>query len=137
MGYEVLDHTADLELRAWGESAEEALAEAARGLFAQLCDPASVKEQTAFAVEARGADPAERAVHFLQEALAAWHLHRLLLTRFEVAPIEGDVVRGVGFGETYDPGRHEIFGELKAVTYHRASLTPGEGVWWVNVVVDL
>lgn len=137
MGYRVLDHTADLELRAWSETAEGALAEAARGLFAQICEPTGVRERTTFSVEARGADAAERTVHFLQEALAAWHLRRLLLSRFEVAPLEGEVVRAVGHGEAYDPARHEIQGELKAVTYHRASLAPRAGLWFVNVVVDI
>ena len=137
-GYRVLDHTADLALESFAPTPEAALAEAARGLCAQLCDPATVAERRAVALEARGADPETRLVHFLQEALAAWHLERMLLARFEVEPLAGDVVRGRGFGEPFDPARHEILGELKAVTYHQARFAHGaDGLWRAFFVVDI
>lgn len=137
MGYRLLEHTADLAIEAWGATPEEALAEAARALFAELCDLKRVQETTTVTFEARGGDDVECAVHLLQEALAAWNLDRLLLRRFRVERCEGRRVRAVAWGEPFDPGRHEVRCEMKAVTYHQAAFGPGKGGWRVRFIVDL
>jgi SHS2 domain-containing protein len=138
-GYRVLEHTADTGIEAWGPTPEAALEQAAVGLFAQLCEPGSVQERRSVTFSAHGPDDDTRAVHFLQEALAHWHLDRMVFVRFEVEPLSGEEVRARGFGEVYDPARHEILGELKAVTYHHAFFgksSDGER-WVVRVVIDI
>jgi SHS2 domain-containing protein len=136
-GARLFDHTADVGIEAWGPTLEAALAAAAREMFTYLCDVARVEERIEVALEARGADDAERAVHFLQEALAAWHGRRLLLARFEVEPVRGEVVRGRARGEAFDPARHEVYGEVKAVTYHQARVEREGSRHRIEVVLDI
>lgn len=136
-GFRIFEHTADTGVEAWGATREDALAAAARGLFSLLCDLDSVRAMQKIAFEARGADDVERVVHFLQEALAAWNLRRILLCDFSVEPFAGDLVRGNASGEPYDPGRHEIRGEIKAVTYHLAEVRRLDDAWRIRFIVDI
>ena len=40
-------------------------------------------------------------------------------------------------GETYDPSRHEIRTEVKAVTYHQLKIALEGGKWVGRVILDL
>ena len=44
VGYELVDHTADIGLRVWGPTPEDVFEEAGRGLFSLVCDPLHVGE---------------------------------------------------------------------------------------------
>jgi SHS2 domain-containing protein len=46
-------------------------------------------------------------------------------------------VRGSLTGEPYDPGRHEIKVEIKAVTYHQLTIKQEGGQWVGRVIVDI
>jgi SHS2 domain-containing protein len=136
-GFRIFDHTADVGIESWGPTPESALCEAAAGLYSLLCEPASIEERCEVAVAASGADRESLAIHFLQEALAAWHLRHLLLRRFEIDELTGGSVRARGFGEPYEPSRHQIQGELKAVTYHAAAFERRGERWVVTCIVDI
>jgi SHS2 domain-containing protein len=46
-------------------------------------------------------------------------------------------VRGSLTGEPYDPARHEIKVEIKAVTYHQLTIKQEGGQWVGRVIVDI
>ena len=58
VGYELVDHTADIGVRLWGPTAEEVFEQAALALFSLVCDPLHVdqRETVEVSLEAEAMD---------------------------------------------------------------------------------
>ena len=51
-GYEFLDHTADVQIHAWGKDLKESFEQAAKAMFAYMTDLDTVEEQGTHIIEA-------------------------------------------------------------------------------------
>jgi len=45
VGFELVEHTADIGVRAWGRTREDVFREAARGMLSLVCDPREIGER--------------------------------------------------------------------------------------------
>jgi SHS2 domain-containing protein len=136
--YENLPHTADAAVRVRGESWEDLLEKSARAFYDVMTDERRVgpgTEERTVAVE--GADHEEVLVAWLGEFLYFYEVHRLLFGGIAFEEATGERVRARLQGEAFDPERHEIKTEIKAVTYHGLSVRQEEGEWVAEVVFDL
>lgn len=115
--YILVDHTADMMVRAFGETLEECYANAGYALFDQTVDLSGIgtSEETEFRVS--GIDDEDRLYSLLSELLFIEDCDNLILKEIEVE-FDGDDVVCRGRGETLDRSRHRIRSEIKAVTYH-------------------
>ena len=115
--YILVDHTADMMVRAFGDTLEECFGNAAYALFDQTVDLSDIgtSEETEFRVT--GIDDEDRLYSFLSELLFIEDCDNLILKEFEVS-FDGDDVVCRARGETLDRTRHRVRSEVKAVTYH-------------------
>jgi SHS2 domain-containing protein len=67
LGYEVVDHTADKAVRAWGDTLEALFTASARGMFAISLDLSRVESVGVEEIEVTGADLQDLLVRFLSE----------------------------------------------------------------------
>jgi SHS2 domain-containing protein len=137
MTFEIFDHTADLGLRIEAATREELLEEAGRALFTVIAgslrsiDP---RESREFAIAAESDD--YLLFDWLSELLALFEAERFLACRFEA---RGGVssVEGRAWGEPYDPARHPLEHEVKAVTYHGLVVERIGNRYRAEVIVDI
>ncbi|MHC5004730.1 MAG: archease [Planctomycetota bacterium] len=135
--YEVFEHTADVGLRIRADSFEGLLVDAAHGLFSLICERIDdVRPDQAVSVRIDGEDPAYLLFDWLNELLYLFDTRRLLLSRFELA-VDGTGIRATAFGEPWDPARHRLEHEVKAITYHGLEARPADGGWEGAVIVDI
>lgn len=135
--YEIFEHTADVGIRARGDTLGALCREAARGLYSLLIEnPEAVRPAAQRSVRVGGSDPALLLFDWLSELLYLFETEHFLGARFEVS-IAGGELRGVVAGETLDTARHGPGVEVKAVTYHRLCVAGGENGWEASVVVDV
>ncbi len=115
--YILVDHTADMMVRAFGDTLEECFGNAAYALFDQTVDLSDIgtSEETEFRVT--GIDDEDRLYSFLSELLFIEDCDNLILKEFDVS-FDGDDVVCRARGETLDRTRHRVRSEVKAVTYH-------------------
>jgi SHS2 domain-containing protein len=135
--YEIQEHTADLGVRVTAATLAELLAEAARGLTAVIAgDPGQIRPLTTETFSIDGTDPAWLLRDWVAEVLAAFELRRMLFRDFDVA-VDAAGARATARGERYDPERHVLAHEIKAVTAHeldaRRTPTGWEGFFIVDV----
>jgi len=131
------DHTADVGLRIEAPTLPALFEEAARALTALLVEePEAVVPREAIRVALEADDPADLLVDWLHALLVAFELRRLVFARFEVELCDG-ALGAVATGEAFDPARHRVAHEVKAITYHRRSLRQGPAGWVAEVVVDV
>ncbi len=132
--YRVLDHDADILLEVYGASMEELFQNAAGALVSFIADPESVTPSTVREIAAEG--NGELLVNFLNEILYLWGTERFIPSDASVtfgAPGLKATIRG----ETFDESKHIIKKELKAVTYHKFSITEEGGVFKATILIDV
>lgn len=132
--FEELEHTADVGIRAYGESLEELFANAAAGMFSLITDVASVRAVGEYEVRVEARDPKALLFDFLSELLFLHQTEKVLLSEFDVDVGPGSARARVR-GERIDRSRHPLHKDVKAVTYHAMILDPGEGV--AQVIFDI
>ncbi|MCE5265810.1 MAG: archease [Deltaproteobacteria bacterium] len=138
MAYRVFDHTADLGIEVTAATLEELYAEAAHALFALLTDLRSVRAGQSRAVEVEGENPTDLLINFLREVLYAWNGEGFLMKRCSIREVTPARITAVLTGEKFDPARHRIVREIKAVTYHRSELRQTtDGGYAAQVVFDI
>ncbi|XP_041871342.1 protein archease isoform X2 [Corvus hawaiiensis] len=89
--YEYLDHTADVQLHAWGDTLEEAFEQCVMAMFGYMTDTGTVEPVDTVEVEAEGHDMLSLLFHFLDEWLYKFSADEFFIPR---------VGRRVFFGQT-------------------------------------
>ena len=123
MGYERLEHTADIMVRCTGDTLEECFASAAYALSDQMIDAALVEERMSFDIDVSGDTLEDRLFAYLYEVLFIMDAETAALCRFTVS-FDGDRVIGKAFGEPLDLKKHHPKTGIKAVTYHQMRIDP-------------
>ncbi len=137
--YRILPHTADGKFRACGRTLEEAFGNAALALASLMWDWRRVEPRIRHRVHVDGRDREQLLVKFLGEIVFLFDARRFLLGRVDEIRIRpgsgGFVLEAVLAGETLS-SRHELIGDVKAVTYHDLRIEE-RGGFTVQVVVDM
>jgi SHS2 domain-containing protein len=140
MGFEYLDHTADIGVRGIGETVEGAFCEAARAMFNLMVDLSEVIPQGSIQVTAEAQRLDLLLVEWLSALLVKKDLAGLVLSRFHVdirTTKDGFSLRGEGWGEPLDLERHHPKTEVKGVTYAGLRVSQEGGRWLAQCVVDI
>jgi SHS2 domain-containing protein len=138
--FRYLEHTADAKFQAFGASLEEAFGNAALALVNLMWDPAVVPADRSHPVEVEGSDLKQLLLNYLEEVLFLLDSRGFLLRtvddlRIQTAP-PGYRLSGVFRGGQAGRGS-EIYGDVKAVTYHEMEVVSSRDRWSVQVVVDM
>lgn len=135
--YEIFEHTADLGVRVQAESLAAALADAARGLTAVITgDVSQIREAAEESFTVAGTDPVWLLYDWLGELLAAFDLRRMLFSGFTVE-VTPHGLTATARGERYDPERHLLAHEVKAVTQHELAVHETPRGWEATFIVDI
>ncbi|XP_072465925.1 protein archease isoform X2 [Notamacropus eugenii] len=115
-----LDHTADVQLHAWGDTLEEAFEQCAMAMFGYMTDTGTVEPLQTVEVEAEGHDLQSLLFHFLDEWLYKFSADEFFIPR-EVKVLSIDQrnfkLRSIGWGEEFSLTKHPQGTEVKAITY--------------------
>lgn len=116
--FELIEHTADMGLVAYGHDLAEAFANAAYGLFSIMADLGRVQERESRQVELKEEDMEALLFEWLNYLLYVFDVEGLLLKRFDMERFDGSSLQATCHGEKYDPSRHQLKTGVKSATYH-------------------
>ncbi len=137
MGYRIFDHTADLGVEVKAATREELYAGAVVALFDLLTEQSLVRPEIIRELVVDGNDPADLLVNVLREALYLWNGEGWLVKTCTIRRADARQVTALLLGESFDPARHRIKREIKAVTYHQVSVEQGKDGWTARIVFDV
>ena len=135
--FEIIDHTADIGIRAFGESQSEAMEAAAEGLFHLIVPGAEVRAVEEEIIEVEGDDGVDLMVKWLGELLFRFDARKRVYGEFHVEMAASNKLRARVRGERLDLSRHRPQMEIKAVTYCGARVDQRDGRWIAEVVFDI
>ena len=137
--HEIFEHTADLGLRLTSPTLEGLMAEAARGLFEIIAGDLSqirIQPDSDEQFRVSGTDPTWLLLDWISELHAAFELRRMLFRSFDVT-IDATGLQATARGERYDPARHTLAHEIKAITQHELSVVETATGWNATLIVDI
>ncbi len=134
---ETFDHTADVGLAARADTLGELMEALAEGLTDVICDRESISPAERREIAVGAEDVEALAVDFLSEVLLAFEVDRFLVAAAKVSAATPASVTAELVGEPYDPARHDLKTEIKAVTYHQLEVARDGDEWVGRVILDL
>jgi SHS2 domain-containing protein len=136
--YEMIDHTADAGLEARADTLAELLEALAEGMADVICPPSSVAPRARRTVAVVAEDLEAAAVDFLSAVLKVIQVEHFMVAKVTVREATSNALSAEVAGEPYDPAKHELAREIKAVTYHQLKIARVEdGRWFGRVIFDL
>jgi len=133
--YELIEHTADMGLVAYGHDLAEAFANAAYGLFSIMADLGNVQEKEPLKVDLREEDTETLLFEWLNYLLYTFDVEMLLLNRFDIERFDSSGLKATCYGEKYDPSRHRLKRGVKSATYHMLKIDRENNQ--VQVILDV
>jgi SHS2 domain-containing protein len=132
--YEILEHTADVRVRARGHTLPALFRSALQGMGALLAPEALAREpDTGRQVALAAPDTTALLVDFLAEALALAHIHHEVYVDAELEELTAQTVRADLRGVPVSGFATDV----KAVTYHGADVVCTETGYEVTLVYDI
>ncbi|MGB7293246.1 MAG: archease [Thermodesulfobacteriota bacterium] len=135
--YKIIDHTADICVRVFGNSLEEIFVGSSKAMMAIITDVEKVNPSKEFSIEARGENHEELLVKWLQEILYLHEVKKMVFKDFEIKIENGTRAVGKAYGEKIDFDRHEFYSNIKAVTYHNLKIISSKDKYRVDIVFDI
>ncbi len=135
--WEHYSHPADMGVRGFGPTREEAFAQAALAMTAVVVDLDRIVLDKAVEIICEDEDDEMLFWYWLSGLLFEMGLRNMVFGRFEIQAIEGGLKARV-WGETVDVARHEPAVEVKAATFADLKVhCNGNGAWMAQCVVDV
>jgi SHS2 domain-containing protein len=134
--FEILNHTADVGIIAYGADLKQAFANAAIGLFSLITDLDDVNEVLHRDAELTATDEESLLVEWLNELIYQFDTEGIIFKRFDIARLDNTRLKARGYGEKVDKSRHRLKTGVKAATYHMLKVNKGDGCR-VQVLFDI
>ena len=136
-GFEIIDHTADVAIAAYGADMQKAFANAALGMFSIITDIDKVNESMIRDVVVTAEDMKDLLVSWLNELLFICEVERILFKRFDISELNETRIIAKCYGQKIDPKQHKIKTEIKAATYHMTQIEEKRDGVRIQVLFDI
>ncbi len=134
--FEILEHTADVGIIAYGSNTQEAFANAAKGMFSLITELEDIEETEHRDIELTSSDQESLLVEWLNELIYLFDVENIIFKRFDIKQLGNTNLRARIYGEKVDSSRHELKTGIKAATYHMLMIDKSNGSR-VQVLFDI
>ena len=141
-GFEFREHTADVQVRSWGSSLEEAFSQTAYSLMETITpDLKKITPKIEKKITIKAEDKEALLFDFLSEFLYIFDVDELVFSQIYVSKIEkfNDNYKLLAIlkGEKFDLDKHEIGIEVKAITYSFLNIEEKHASTIIDIVFDI
>lgn len=136
MSWEHYEHEADVGVRGFGATKEEAFEQAALAMTAAIADPSTVTPRERIAVHCDAPDEELLLAEWLNALVYEMSSRKMLFSRFAVR-LRGNSLSGEAWGEPVDVARHHPAVEVKGATYTTLRVARRGDGWVAQTVVDV
>ena len=134
--FEIIDHTADVGIIAYGANMNQAFANAARALFSLITELDDVDEVVHRDTELTATDEESLLVEWLNELIYLFDVENILFKRFDITRLDNTRLKARSYGEKVDSSKHKLKIGVKAATYHMLKVDKDDGCK-VQVLFDI
>lgn len=137
MRYRMIDHTGDVGIKVYGSSLPELFKNAAAAFLDILLAKGKITPRLEEKIFVSAGDTEQLLVTWLSELLYLFDTKRLLFSNIEFEEFGDNQIRAVARGELFDPKKHRLKTEIKAVTYHGLKIEKKNSIYSTLVIFDI
>ena len=134
--FEIMNHTADVGIIAYGTDMKEAFANAAKGLFSLIAELDDVDEVAYRDIKLTTTDQESLLVEWLNELIYLFDTENIIFKRFDITEISDTHLKARSYGQEVDSSKHKLKTGVKAATYHMLKIDQSNGSR-VQVLFDI
>ncbi len=136
--YEYLEHTADMGLLVRGKTLPDLLKNAAQGLFETIAVVDTVDETNLMEIRLTAESVEDLFVAWLDELIFQHETKEIFFKRADIKECSETEISATVYGEPANFDKHEVYTEIKSVTYHQLRVDQkNDGSWFAQVIFDL
>ena len=135
--FKIIDHTGDMGIVVYGGDLKELFFNAGRAFFSLITNLNRIRSTFEHTIVLKSENLDELMVTWLGELLYLFDAKGMLLKKFDLDEINKHGLKAVVRGESFQPERHVIKREIKAVTYHQVKVEKKDGKWEGRIIFDL
>ena len=138
--FEILEHTADIGIAAYGKTKREVFINAARGMFEIIAgETKNLKENFCDKMKLEADNLEGLLFAWLNELLYISETKLVILNKFEIRDLSNNKITAEVKGTKINRLECKIKKEIKAVTYYRLEIKKDEksGLWRAQVIFDI
>jgi SHS2 domain-containing protein len=132
-----VDHTADAGIVVEAPDLARLFERAAYGMFSVITDLVAARATETSRISVEASDRMALLVRWLSELNYRHVTEHRIFSKFEVLALSEHQLEAEVSGEIFDPARHTIFTEIKAVTFHDLQLKRDDRGWKAQIIFDL
>ena len=134
--FEIIDHTADVGIIAYGADIRQAFANAARAMFSLITELNEVEEGIYRDIELTAPDQESMIVEWLNELIYLFDTENIIFKRFDITQLDSTQLKARSYGEKVNSSKHKLKTGIKAATYHMLRINKGDGCQ-IQVLFDI
>jgi SHS2 domain-containing protein len=138
--FEIIDHTADIGIVAYGKTKREVFINAAKGMFEIIAgENRDLKENFYAKIKLEAKSLEDLLIAWLNELLYISEVKLVILNKFKIKELSDGQIKAEVGGTKINHLSIRIKREVKAVTYHRLEIKKdeGSGLWRAQVIFDI
>jgi SHS2 domain-containing protein len=138
--FEIIDHTADIGIVAYGKTKREVFINAAKGMFEIIAgENRDLKENFYAKIKLEAKSLEDLLIAWLNELLYISEVKLIILNKFKIKELSDGQIKAEIGGTKINHLSIRIKREVKAVTYHRLEIKKDEesGLWRAQVIFDI
>jgi SHS2 domain-containing protein len=138
--FEIIDHTADIGIVAYGKTKREVFINAAKGMFEIIAgENRDLKENFYAKIKLEAKSLEDLLIAWLNELLYISEVKLVILNKFIIKELSDGQIKAEVGGTKINHLSVRIKREVKAVTYHRLEIKKdeGSGLWRAQVIFDI
>ncbi|MBC8418449.1 MAG: archease [Desulfobacterales bacterium] len=132
-----LDHTADLGITVTGSSLRDLFEKAAQSMMQIMIKGTPGGKTTPLHLSVSGKDHADLMVRWLGEILYLFEGESKVVCCTEIDSVTKSHLKATLQIAPFNPKKHEVLAEIKAVTYHQIEVIRRRGHWQARIIFDL
>jgi len=134
--FEIINHTADIGIKAYGGDMSQAFANAAKAMFSLITELDDVEEVEYRDIELTAPDQESLLVEWLNELIYLFDVENIIFKRFDITQLTDTHLKARSYGHKVDSSKHKLKMGIKAATYHMLQINKNDGVS-VQVLFDI
>ena len=135
--FDEIEHTADVGYKLFAPTAAELFEVAGRALFSTITNLDSIKADFSKSISVAADDQESLLVAWLSELNYRFLVEHELFSEFIINSLTPNSIEAVVRGEKIDQTKHDIFTEIKAVTYHGIYIRQSAEGWEAQIIFDV
>jgi SHS2 domain-containing protein len=135
--FEIINHTADISIKAYGKNLKQLFENAALGMFNILADLEGITTSTELEIKIEAPDKEELLIEWLDELLYNFYTKNIIFCNFDINELIDNNLTAKVKGRFIGENKNRLKTEIKAATRHDLHITQKDDTYEVQIVFDV